>query len=140
MSDIFNWHRVDDKITTSGQFTEAQLVTIVELGVTHILNLGLHDHKYALPEEEALVHGQGLEYIYLPVDFQNPTQADFDEFCALMDRLDGKTIHVHCIANYRVSAFFYRYYRDVKKQGAQKAKDDMLSIWKPEGVWADFID
>ncbi len=139
MKEIFNWHRVNENITTSGQFTEEQFAQIANLGVTHIVNMGLHDHKYALPDEKNLVTTNGIEYIYQPVDFNNPTDDDFATFCEVMERLDGETIHIHCIANYRVSAFLYRYYRDVKGEGAQKARDEMLSIWKPEGVWADFI-
>ena len=32
---------------------------------------------------------------------------------ATMSSLSGARVHVHCIANYRVTAFFYRYQRDV---------------------------
>jgi hypothetical protein len=48
-------------------------------------------------------------------------------------------MHVHCIANYRVSAFFYRYRRDVPGWEDGKARVHMDGIWKPESVWADFI-
>jgi hypothetical protein len=34
-------------------------------------------------------------------------------FCSAMEQLKEVPVHVHCIANYRVSAFFYRYRRDV---------------------------
>jgi protein tyrosine phosphatase (PTP) superfamily phosphohydrolase (DUF442 family) len=37
---IYNWRRLDDRITTSGQPTEPQLADIHELGVRHIINLG----------------------------------------------------------------------------------------------------
>ena len=39
---IYNWRRLDDRITTSGQPTEPQLADIHALGVRHIVNLGLH--------------------------------------------------------------------------------------------------
>ena len=54
-----------------------------------------------------------MTYIHIPVDFQNPTDQDFEQFCAVMEQLKDDRVHVHCIANYRVSAFFYRYRRDV---------------------------
>ena len=47
-----------------------------------------------------------LTYIHIPVDFQNPTDQDFDQFCAVMEKLMDVPVHVHCIANYRVSAFY----------------------------------
>ena len=48
-------------------------------------------------------------------------------------------VHVHCIFNWRVSAFFYRYYRYVLNMNESAARETMDSVWKPEGVWADFI-
>jgi protein tyrosine phosphatase (PTP) superfamily phosphohydrolase (DUF442 family) len=37
---IYNWRRLDGRITTSGQPTEAQLADIHALGVRYIVNLG----------------------------------------------------------------------------------------------------
>src|SRR5271156_4220555 len=110
---IYNWRRLDDRITTSGQPTEPQLADIRALGVRHVINLGLHSHEKALPDEAASVGRLGMTYIHIPVDFQNPTDGDFAQFCSAMEQLKDVPVHVHCIANYRVSAFFYRYRRDV---------------------------
>jgi len=52
---IYNWRRIDDRITTSGQPTESQLPDIHALGVRHIVNLGFHSHEKALPDEAASV-------------------------------------------------------------------------------------
>jgi hypothetical protein len=30
-----------------------------------------------------------MTYIHIPVDFQNPTNQDFEQFCAVMERLGG---------------------------------------------------
>ena len=103
---IYNWRRLDDRITTSGQPTEPQLADIHALGVRHIVNLGLHSHEKALPDEAASVSRLDMLYIHIPVDFQNPTDQDFEQFCSVMERLQDVPVHVHCIANYRVSAFF----------------------------------
>src|SRR6266702_2734663 len=84
---IYNWHRLDDRITTSGQPTEHQLADICALGVRHIVNLGLHTHEKALPDEAASVARLGMTYVHIPVDFQHPTDRDFDQFCAVMDQL-----------------------------------------------------
>ena len=45
-----------------------------------------------------------------------------------MEELRDVPVHVHCIANYRVSAFFYRYRRDVlgmDDEGARRDEGDM---------------
>jgi protein tyrosine phosphatase (PTP) superfamily phosphohydrolase (DUF442 family) len=101
---IYNWRRLDDRMTTSGQPTEPQLAEIHALGGRHIVNLGLHTSEKALPDEAASVGRLGMTYIHIPVDFQNPTEQDFEQFCSVMQRLNDVPIHVHCIANYRVSA------------------------------------
>jgi hypothetical protein len=44
-----------------------------------------------------------------------------------------------CIANYRVSAFFYRYRRDVLGMNEAEAGAEMEQVWHPEGVWAAFV-
>ena len=80
-----------------------------------------------------------MTYIHIPVDFQNPTDRDFAQFCAVMEQLKEVPVHVHCIANYRVSAFFYRYRRDVLGMDEAKTRAEMEEIWHPEGVWAAFV-
>ena len=136
---IYNWRRLDDRITTSGQPTELQLEDLHALGIRHIVNLGLHRHEKALPDEAASVSRLRMTYIHIPVDFQNPTDQDFDQFCAVMEKLMGMPVHVHCIANYRVSAFFYRYRRGVLGMDEARARADMEDVWHPEGVWAAFV-
>ena len=136
---IYNWRRLDDRITTSGQPTEQQLADIHALGICHIINLGLHSHEKALPDEAASVSRLGMTYIHIPVDFQNPTDADFAQFCATMEQLKEVPVHVHCIANYRVSAFLYRYRREVLGTDEVQARADMEQVWQPEGVWAAFV-
>jgi len=136
---IYNWHRLDERLTTSGQPTEAQLADIQALGVSHIVNLGLHTHEKALPDEAATVAALGMRYIHIPIDFQNPTEADFACFREVMAELEDEPVHVHCIANYRVSAFFYRYRRDVLGMDEGLARADLDRLWQPTEVWAAFI-
>ena len=115
------------------------MTDIQSLGVGHVVNLGLHTHEKALPDEAASVAALGMTYIHIPVDFQNPTQADFDRFCAVMGELKDVPVHVHCIANFRVSAFLYRYRRDVLEMEEAGIRADLDKLWQPEGVWAAFI-
>jgi uncharacterized protein (TIGR01244 family) len=136
---IYNWRRLDGRVTTSGQPTEAQLADLQALGVRTVINLGLHSHEKALPDEKAAVEALGMTYLHIPVDFRNPTEADFTRFCAAFEAHTHAPIHVHCIANFRVSAFFYRYRRDVLGMDEADASAAMEDVWKPEGVWTEFI-
>jgi uncharacterized protein (TIGR01244 family) len=134
---IYHWHRLDDRITTSGQPSAAELAAIAALGVRRVVNLGLHTHPRALPDEAGVVGALGMTYVHIPVDFANPTEDDFAAFCAAVTGEDK--LHVHCIANYRVSAFFYRYRRAVLGMDAARARADLDAVWQPDAVWTAFI-
>ena len=138
LPDVLNWRRWNDLISLSCQPSETQLQQIADLGVSHIVNLGPHDNKGALEDEAASVAALGVEYVYIPVDFENPTEADYVSFCTTIERLKGKTIHVHCIYNARVSAFFYRYAQS--GSGSEAIAFSLMDgIWRPGGVWSAFI-
>ena len=136
---IYSWYRLDSRITTSGQPTEAQLAEIRDLGVQHIVNLGLHTHEKALADEKVAVDRLGMTYIHIPVDFQNPTEQDFQQFCAVMEQLKDVPVRVHCIANARVSAFFCRFRRDVLGMDEARARAEMEAVWQPKGIWVEFV-
>ena len=139
LPDIINWRRLDDRITLSGQPTEAQLVDIKNLGVTHVINLGPHHNKGALDDEASSVAELGLEYIYIPVEFDHPTHEDFSAFCDALEALPNKQTHVHCIYNARVSAFFYRYAKEGRGYSEAETHAIMDGIWQPGDNWAEFI-
>jgi uncharacterized protein (TIGR01244 family) len=136
---IYNWRRLDGRLTTSGQPSEAELQAIAGLGVGTVVNLALHSHEKALADEAKSCAALGMRYLHRPVEFANPTQADLDWFFAVMDDLGDAPVHVHCIANYRVSAFLYRYRIERLGWDKAKARADMDAIWTPEGVWAAFV-
>ncbi len=136
---IINWYRLDDRVTTSGQPTEEELAAIAALGVRHVINLALHTHEKALADEAGSVACLGMTYTHIPVDFSHPTEPDFARFCAAYEALGKDPVHVHCILNWRVSAFFYRYRRDVLGMDDAAARAHMDKIWQPDAVWEAFI-
>lgn len=136
---IFNWRRLDARITTSGQPSEAQLADIRDIGVRHVVNLGLHSHEKALPDEGASVTALGMDYTHIPVEFGAPTEDDFRAFCDTMAAIGDASVHVHCIVNARVTAFLYRWQQQVLGRSEGEARVLMDSIWQPGGVWAKFI-
>ena len=137
---IYHWQRLDERITTSGQPTETELAELGRLGVRRVINLALIDSPRALPDEAVSVNALGMDYIHIPVDFAAPTEADFDSFCAAMAAAESMKVHVHCVANYRVSAFFYRYRRDVLGIDPAQARADLERLWQPDAVWTAFIE
>lgn len=138
LSDILNYRQVNDRISLSGQPNEAQLTALAQDGVTDIINLGPHDNKGALEDEAGSVAKAGMTYRYIPVDFDNPTEADYAAFTQAMAECAATRTHVHCIYNARVSAFMLRYARDGHGD-VTKAEALMDGIWRPGGVWAAFL-
>lgn len=137
-ADIATWQRIDGRLSTSGQPSEAQIADLARLGVRHVVNLGLHDHPQALPDERGTVETLGMRYHHVPVPFDAPEEAHYAAFAAILHAHAEETVHVHCIANYRVSAFLYRFRRE---QGVAEsvARAAMERIWRPGGAWARLI-
>jgi protein tyrosine phosphatase (PTP) superfamily phosphohydrolase (DUF442 family) len=137
--DILNWRRVNSRLTTSGQPSEAHLAALKDLGVTHVVNLAPHSNNHALADEPGAVAGLGMGYTNIPVDWEQPTEDDYRRFREVMADLKDATVHVHCAANMRVSAFLYRYWRDELGRPQTEARAVMDSIWQPGGNWAALI-
>ena len=136
---IFNHLRISDELTTSGQPTEEQFRNVRDAGFRRVINLAPHGGENALVDEAATLADLDIEYIHIPVDFRAPTDQDFDRFCEVMKASQGTPVWVHCAANMRVSAFVYRYRRDVLHEDPQAAASDLAKIWEPFGVWKAFV-
>ncbi|MDA8781844.1 protein tyrosine phosphatase family protein [Porticoccaceae bacterium] len=139
LTSIFNYLPITSHLATSGQPTEQQLSSIKAAGYEVIINLAPSKAENALQDEAALVNGLAMEYIHIPVNFFKPSECKFGVFVEAMAQSENKKIWLHCAANMRVSAFLFRYRRDILKESAAIAKLDLDKIWQPLGVWAQFI-
>lgn len=141
--DIRGWQRLSPRITTSGKLDPGDPARLAEIGVRQVINLALDDHPDALPDEGSVLAAQGIGYTHIPVPFDAPGE---DHFAQFREALTGdEPVHVHCIMNWRVSAFFYRLHRE---QGMSEADSRALmqQQWDPYGSdnpiaarWAEFI-
>jgi protein tyrosine phosphatase (PTP) superfamily phosphohydrolase (DUF442 family) len=140
VTDIRNFIQVDERLGTAGQPTEAELRVVAADGFAAIVNLGLLDPKYCLPDEAGLAASLGMEYRHIPVRFDAPAVEDFRAFVATMDAWAGKRVFVHCAANYRVSAFVALY--GERRLGWDRARADahMRAVWTPNETWLAFME
>ena len=129
--DIRAWQRLSDRITTSGRLQEHDPARLAAIGVRHVINLAMSDHPEALPHAEARFAAEGLRYTHIPVPFDAPQEAHYAAFCAALEAAE-EPVHVHCIANWRVSAFFYRWHRDACGMPEAEARALMERQWSPE--------
>ena len=138
--DIYNYHKVDDRIITAGQPTEAQIRAAAENGIQVVVNLATIDPRYSLDDEGGLVKSLGMEYHHIPVAWEKPTESDFDAFVSVMNQAVGQRVLIHCAANYRVSAFYSLY--AMQNLGWTEAQADALraALWQQQyPAWDDFI-
>lgn len=139
LADIYNYLQISDTLSTSGQPTEGQLETIRREGFTTVINLAPHSAENALRDEARVVSALGMRYVHIPVDFKHPAQADFERFAGTLQAASNDKVWVHCAANMRVSAFVYRYRREVLRESAEIAGRDLHRIWEPMGAWKAFL-
>ncbi|NMN06903.1 sulfur transferase domain-containing protein [Novosphingobium sp. SG919] len=144
-ADIRAWQRLGADVTTSGRLEPRDVARLAALGVGHVINLALETHPEALANEGARLAAAGMAYTHIPVPFDAPANAHFAAFCQALEQ-GPRPVHVHCIMNWRVAAFFYRWHRDVAGMAEPQARALMAQQWTPEGsdrpeaqVWSDFI-
>ena len=128
-ADIRNWQRRADGITTSGRLEPGDPARLAALGVRHVVNLALADHPEALADEAALMAAAGIAYTHIPVPFDAPTPAHVAALEQALAAHPGPH-HVHCIMNWRVSAFFYL----IDRAGGvaeHEARARMALVWNP---------
>jgi len=140
------WQRIDARLTTSGALTEANLALLSTLGIDHVINLALADSPGILLDEEERLAARGIAYTHIPVPFNAPDAAHLARFCAVMDASDQQAVHVHCVRNWRVSAFLYRWHRERRGMPEREARALLQQQWEPETndhedarTWARFI-
>ncbi|HEX2623265.1 MAG TPA: protein tyrosine phosphatase family protein [Phototrophicaceae bacterium] len=140
---IYNFCKVSDTLGTSGQPEAEQFPAIKAAGYEMVINLATGKGAKDVVEEPEIVAGLGLKYHNIPVEWGNPTLDDLEQFFTVMDANKDKKLYVHCIANYRVSAFTMLY--RVIKLGVPLAEAKALkdSVWHPDDavpVWDAFIE
>jgi protein tyrosine phosphatase (PTP) superfamily phosphohydrolase (DUF442 family) len=139
MKDIYNFVKISDSIATSGQPTKEQFSVIKNSGYQVVVNLALPTSTNALADEKQIVEALGMQYIHIPVMWENPRIEDVEQFFSVMEASNDKKTFVHCAANMRVSAFMYLYRRLHEHINDEDAKKALHQIWIPNEVWQKFI-
>jgi len=143
---IRNFQRLDPRITTSGRLRDQDLDGLSAIGVGHVINLALADHPEALADEADKLAARGIGYDHIPVPFDAPGEDHYAAFVAALEKAGDTPVHVHCIMNYRVSAFFYRYHREHLDMPESGARALLEALWAPHKSdapearpWANFL-
>jgi uncharacterized protein (TIGR01244 family) len=90
IEDSYNFRALSDELTSSGVIGAERLQTMAAEGYELVIDLLPSDNQHAVANERQLLEAQGIEYVYIPVDFTNPTEDDFDAFTAAINASGSK--------------------------------------------------
>jgi protein tyrosine phosphatase (PTP) superfamily phosphohydrolase (DUF442 family) len=139
LTGISNFREYSPDFASSGQPTREQMELLKSEGYERIIYIAFSDSGKAFADADVLVKKLGMEYVHIPVVWDNPSAADFYAFADVMQRYPDKKSLLHCQVNYRASAFSFLYrvlYQDVP---VDTAKADMNTVWKPDETWRELI-
>jgi protein tyrosine phosphatase (PTP) superfamily phosphohydrolase (DUF442 family) len=141
MENIYNYLKLSDSLFSSGMPTPEQIPSIAKNGVQVVINLATSKSEGWILNEKELMEAQNITYYSIPVDWDNPTIDDLNDFMDIMERHIYQKILVHCQANYRATGFIavYRYNR--LGWAEENAFKDLRKIWNPAEfpIWEKFI-
>ena len=134
LDEIYNYYALPQTLGSSGQPTAEQFAAIRAAGFDVVVNLAMPDSENALAEEGKFVSENSMTYIHIPVPWDAPKADHLAQFFGVMDAMtnQGKKVWVHCAANYRASAFSYKYLTLQKGMTAKDASTPLLTAWLPQ--------
>lgn len=130
---------ISAKLVTSGQPTSSALAKLSALGFGAVIYLAPQTVPDAVADEENIVRRQGMQFINIPIQFGNPTKADFEAFVKVMRELNGTKVLVHCQVNMRASSMTFLYRAIVGRENPDKAYEAVAQVWSPEGPWKTLL-
>ncbi len=140
LEQITNFVQLTPTIGTSGQPSVDQFRAISNAGYQVIINLAMPDSKGAIETEGSIVTTLKMIYIHIPVPFDRPSPRHLRHFIQIMDAFSDYRVWVHCVANYRVSAFLYHYLQLRQGYSLQAARSPIFKRWEPNTVWQAFLE
>ena len=96
VKDIFNFAPINERISTGGQPTPEQFEAARDEGYAAVINLAPSDaENNALEGEEDLLASLGLDYLHIPMVWNDPKPEQFTAFCAasIRVRLDNVPVN-----------------------------------------------
>ncbi|MBQ0718796.1 MAG: protein tyrosine phosphatase family protein [Gammaproteobacteria bacterium] len=127
--ELFNYYEYSSNLASSGQPTREQLPAIAEAGVSAVINLAPLTSPGAFADEGERFEALGIEYIHIPVNWEQPPLTDLKTFLAAMDQFSDQRILVHCMANARASLFVYLWRSLKAGDDDDEVHKTMVTIW-----------
>jgi protein tyrosine phosphatase (PTP) superfamily phosphohydrolase (DUF442 family) len=130
---------ISASLVTSGQPSRDALARLSAQGFGAVIYLAPPTVSDAVPGEADIVRRQGLEFVNIPIEFGNPTEADFQSFVEAMNRFRDRKVLVHCQVNMRASSMTFLYRVIIGREMPEQAYESVARVWSPEGPWRSLL-
>ena len=138
----YNFININERVSSSGLIITVDLQSFVDEGYDCVINLLPDSNEHAREGEKESFATLGIDYHYIPVDWEAPTKANFKAFETAMLATQDKKLHIHCAANYRATAFYGIYAHKHFSWSTDKINEFTDEVWALSDypVWRTFVD
>jgi protein tyrosine phosphatase (PTP) superfamily phosphohydrolase (DUF442 family) len=130
---------ISPRLVTSGQPAEASLTSLGKEGFKAVVYLVPTTMRDAIPREPEIVREQAIAFEKVTIHWQDPVDADYDNFAAAMKRAPEGKLLVHCQMNLQASSMTFLYRVIALGESPDKAYESVAAVWSPNPAWKRFI-
>ena len=127
-------------LASSAQPNAEWLATAGAQKLEVLVNLAPPQSHGSIANEGGIVGAKGVKYVNIPVDFGRPAAEDFRFFSEVLKASAGRSVFVHCQANFRAGSFVFLYRVIHEDAPVQETWARLQSAWVPDRVWRRFIE
>lgn len=131
---------ISPRLVTSGQPSAEALAGLKAQGFDAVIYLAPPTVADAVRDEQLIVTRQGLTFVNIPIRFDDPTEADYETFAAVLGGLGKRRVLVHCQINLRASSMVFLYRTIALKDDPRAAYATLAGVWSPDGPWRRLIE
>ena len=134
-----NTVEITPKLVTSGQPSREALAKLSEQGYGAVIYLAPPTVHDAVQDEPVILDRQSIAFVNIPIDFERPTEADYETFAFQLKKQGERKLLVHCQVNLRASSMVFLYRVIEQKQDPHRAYAEVSSVWVPNATWKRYM-
>lgn len=128
-------------LVCSGQPKPESLRRLGALGFDAVIYLAPFSVGDAQPQEPEWLQAQGIEFVHVPMVWEQPTLVQVDEVLRTLAAWRGikRKVLVHCQVNFRGSSLVFLHRVLERREPAEVAWADLSRVWSPNRTWMALI-
>jgi ribosomal-protein-alanine N-acetyltransferase len=139
LAQIMAFRRLSPLLASGGQPDASGIAAIGRAGFKHLINLALPTSPGALADEACFAAAAGLNYLHLPIDFEQPELEQAARLFETLESWHDEPVFVHCAKNMRVSALLSVQRMLLGGVSCRAARAELHAIWEPNHTWRRYL-